>query len=406
MSLNQKHLKFPLPLIALLQVVADKFKGHANAEIKHCDVLNLHLELESEVERLSEPTIKRLYGIDKVKPTHSFRQTTTDILAQYMGYKNYLQFEREFYKKNPQLTQREPSVTAKSKKKIRKSDYNYHTALIDSSQKLDVTLEKILNNEVDYLSPSTRISEEQEYLYRINLYNFCSFFGNLTLVECTFADNMGSFPHLGSSIFDVRDALDKHPEVHYQQLMHLCILWKIETYWLEASTARTVGHDVEKVIEKYSIQHNVQTIDDILGKNPIQLNLLREVSNVLHRAIPYPINYISQKMLEDNADRAIQKLFQIQAWLFYAWQNGIAEFMIKKDDKRNNKRFTVIDFDTFEEVLLDRESPKHHWIRRVEAIFSDLDVHTPAKYDARIVQIQKLHKANKQLLKALKSINI
>ncbi len=405
-----EHSAFPPPFIALLQLVVEKFKGRPDAEIKHRDVEDLHFEL-----KLSDTTIKRLYGIDKVKEGSKFRQSTKDILAQYIGYKNYAQFEREFNEKEQEKereTQSEPQQqssrtrSVKPKKKLKKLDYHYLKALIESSQQLHITLEKILNNEASYLNSNARINDIQNYWYCQTLYDFCALLGWLTLFEQLFAEQLAFFPNLGISIFDLRDALDRHPEVHYQQLMHLCILWELETYWLTSANAKDVGHEVEKVIEKYCIQYGIQQAEDLENVVVVKQNLLSDVSNVLYKAIPYPMNPISWKMLEEKSDRAIQKLFQIQAWLFYSWQNGVAEFMIQKDKKRKNKRFTVINFSTFEDSFLDKSSPQYRWIERVEAIFSDLNVNKPAKYDARIVQIQQMYDANKCLLQTLKAIDV
>jgi len=207
-----------LPL--LLRRVVGKFKGDPSARIKNADIMDLEVELN-----LSRATLQRLFGLDNTNPSRSYRKLTKDLLAQYVGYKDYNEFLREQRK-----TPKAQVVPTSSKRKPKKKQISsfYAEDLVEKSLDLGETLQQILSGDAYYLKERTRITKKQNYNYISALYNFCALLGALKIVEKDFKFSDYYLPNATETIFNFRAALVEHPDVKYQQLRSLCELWKLE----------------------------------------------------------------------------------------------------------------------------------------------------------------------------------
>jgi len=78
--------------------------------------------------------------------------------------------------------------------------------------------------------------------------------------------------------------------------------------------------------------------------------------------------------------------------------------MIKSRNKGKNRISVIIEFNDFENIFIDTTSTNYRWIRRVEDVFSDLDMEKSIAYDARITQLKKTYEANVQLLETFISL--
>ena len=126
--------------------------------------------------------------------------------------------------------------------------------------------------------------------------------------------------------------------------------------------------------------------------------LAREISDVVTGIIG--IHQQSDAVIRETTDRAVQSLAIREAWLYRDYQSGIGELLVRKAD-RGARRFDVVGFREFEEIVYkDCESTKR-WIGRLRRIIDQLDVSGADRYDARVQMLEEMLLSVGALIKAI-----
>lgn len=99
-----------------------------------------------------------------------------------------------------------------------------------------------------------------------------------------------------------------------------------------------------------------------------------------------------------NDSKKFLNAINIKKGLIYRdWQIGIGELMIQ-ESKLNNRAFEVIGFKDFEVLFLSEDQLNKRWVKRIEGIFSNVNMSDDENNDARPEQIKKIYLAISKLI--------
>lgn len=89
-----------------------------------------------------------------------------------------------------------------------------------------------------------------------------------------------------------------------------------------------------------------------------------------------------------------------EAWIYRDWQTAIGDLMIHESSS-GDRKFEVIGFREFEEMCENGSAQEKRWLRRLNAVFDELDISADPGTDARVRQVETLYAACGQILIAI-----
>ena len=89
-----------------------------------------------------------------------------------------------------------------------------------------------------------------------------------------------------------------------------------------------------------------------------------------------------------------------EAWLYRDYQAGIGDLMLR-ETTGGPRRFDVIGFGEFEELLGTEDQSKRVWMLRLRSLFEGLELGDGVDSDARVVMLRKTHEATGRMLHEL-----
>jgi hypothetical protein len=116
------------------------------------------------------------------------------------------------------------------------------------------------------------------------------------------------------------------------------------------------------------------------------------------------INRISSEIVSETRARAVRSLSIREAWLYRDFQSGIGDMMICEVSGAN-RRFDVLGFKGFEELLHSDDEETKRWMDRLRRVFDELDVSGADKFDARVLMLEHTLMATIDILIALTEID-
>lgn len=116
------------------------------------------------------------------------------------------------------------------------------------------------------------------------------------------------------------------------------------------------------------------------------------------------INRISSEIVAETRARAVRSLSIREAWLYRDFQSGIGDMMICEISGAN-RRFDVLGFKGFEELLHSDDEETKRWMDRLRRVFDELDISGADKFDARVLMLEHTFLATIDILIALTEID-
>ncbi len=287
---------------------------------------------------------------------------------------------------------------------------HYADPIILASSSLFWRLDEILRKEGrgSFLIESERITDFGQYKYDSTLYRIAAVIGWLRAYhrELTFfsLSNPKKLRGWVEAIQEFERALADGAHVETQRVDALASVWGIQSINnndLKECTKSEIGVSIDRVLQKYLHGSKVTTaekIDDITQR----LKLCRELHAVFEEKL-------SEKALKDNeigekCEEAIRAVSIREAWIYRDFQSAVGDLIIT-EIRDGSRRFEVIGFGNFGELLSSNDVDKERWINCLRRVIDDLDVSTTSSYDARVEMIKSVFRATVGLLDALHELD-
>ncbi len=171
----------------------------------------------------------------------------------------------------------------------------------------------------------------------------------------------------------------------------LCKLFEIPQKEITDQTRQQIGVEIEKIVFSFipdQIKKNASTI-----KEKEQLKMVEAIMNFISDKTESPL--IEKKIIKENLKIAIDEIAREFCWIYRDWQSAIGDEMIiaLSDSYRS---FDVIGFSEFM-----NKHEENKWLKKVDNLFSNLDVSIDNRFDTRVSQIKLVYISIIELIKEL-----
>ncbi len=189
-------------------------------------------------------------------------------------------------------------------------------------------------------------------------------------------------------------ALADGSHVETDRLSGLIDLWKFNIKDCETNSivASSIDHEIKDFIVKKKVQSAIELDNDD------KIELCKMIANDM--AENYKVKKLSKELIEKTSVQAIQLCSLTESWIYRDWQDAIGDLMLKETDNENRK-YDVIGFYEFSEIINDNSNSDSLWIQKIENVFYDLDVTGANKGDMRLQQLDNIVKSTCDLVLAL-----
>lgn len=107
---------------------------------------------------------------------------------------------------------------------------------------------------------------------------------------------------------------------------------------------------------------------------------------------------IKVEVVEANRITAINEICREYCWIYRDWQSAIGDEMMEKLQGAT-RRFDVIGFADFQ-----KKHEVNEWLKKVDSLFSNLDVSVDDRFDTRVKQLKELFHVLVDLIECLKGL--
>ena len=215
--------------------------------------------------------------------------------------------------------------------------------------------------------------------------------------ELTFLSLSGSDEPLKGAISSLEAALADGAHVKTQRVKSVSELWGIELPAGEKDLSR-IAVEVEQIIKSVAPTSDCDQGLLINLKESTQIELCQSIAVYLCEQAN--INHLQAEIISETRARAVRSLSIREAWLYRDFQSGIGDMMIREVSGAL-RRFEVIGFKEFEEILHSDEKGTKRWVSRLLRVFDRLDISGADRFDARVQMLEKAFLATIDLLVAL-----
>ena len=212
------------------------------------------------------------------------------------------------------------------------------------------------------------------------------------------AKDQDRLKNLRNAISEFESSLADGAHIETQRVRSIAELWDIDLPNQEASL-NELGVAVERLVDDAVHDSELRLASELDDQKKSTLigYVAAKVTQTL-KTTP-----ISQKVLRETQERAVQALSIRQAWIYRDFQNGIGDMMIKEISNAARK-YDVIGFREFESFLRSDNTDDIIWINRLERIVDDLDVSVSNKFDARLALLENMYQSVAKLLVTLNEL--
>ena len=284
---------------------------------------------------------------------------------------------------------------------------NYSDPLLSASESLFWRLRETLIDagRGSYLKTSGSASYFDNYKFKSTLYRLAVLVGWVRAYrrELTFLSLAGDqyLKPLTEALSRFEAALADGAHVEVQRVKSVAALWEIPLPQ-DGKDLSKIAVEVERIIksagsEKDGIQALLVNLEDAE-----QVNICQKISDYLSSEAR--INQIPREIVSETRARAVRSLSIREAWLYRDFQSGIGDMMICEISGAN-RRFDVLGFKAFEELLHRDDDETKRWMQRLVRVFDGLDISGADKFDARVVMLEHTFLATIDILIALTEID-
>jgi len=189
------------------------------------------------------------------------------------------------------------------------------------------------------------------------------------------------------------------------RLEYLGRKWNLDLNNIDKEKMQVFDYELNNLIWAKLIEANVPYVKDLSSEEQDKL-LNSLASKVAQEAEVEPL---SEEVINHSHDQIISVLSRKEAWIYSNWQQAIGDMMLRPAVSHNKMRsFEVLGFREFEEMYIEHEAKEHpnnRWIKRVDALFKDLDVKKDVIFDARIPLLKNIHTCLIKLIESLERLS-
>lgn len=281
----------------------------------------------------------------------------------------------------------------------------YADPLAAASEKLLWRFKEIFSEEGwgSYLNPPDPVTDFENYKKTSTIYRLAVVLAWIRALRRELTVLTLDKPHkvypFNKAILEFESSLADGPHVEIARNESLCKLWELDPP-LNEKQARLVGRKVESHIKR--------VLHDDAVDNAIQLDdqkrskLCHDVSEIICKE--YNIAPVPSQILKETEVRAIRQIAIREAWLYRDWQAGIGDLMIRRLEQ-GVRRFEVIGYAEFENILKAEEKNMQMWIKRLDRLFDMVDVSGGDRFDARVQQLRNVMAATAQIVLTLAKVS-
>lgn len=271
----------------------------------------------------------------------------------------------------------------------------YANPIISSCEQLSWRIKEILEYNGTYLLPNAPQNDYFKYKFDSTVYRLCAVLGWIraskkeqSYFECAEEQDHAK---IQKAISDFKKSLADGSHVEVSILEELIKLFNIKSEKLK--NKELMAAELESIMFNYIPNNNAR---EVIGlENNIQIIMLKEIldyicNNIKHSTIP-------EGIIREKRESAINEISRYYCWIYRDWQSAIGDLMLLELNNAN-RRFDVIGFGDFQEKYRENK-----WVKKVDVLFSSLDVSIDDRFDARVKQLKKLYCSCISLIEALKA---
>lgn len=190
-------------------------------------------------------------------------------------------------------------------------------------------------------------------------------------------------------------ALADGTAVEVARLRGLCNIWSLDLPGDKAEQSR-LGIVLEHEMDRVQGEWKLESLRDASSEQ--RLSLATSLCHLLCRELK--AQALSEARLREAIERAHAVVCFREAWIFRDWQAAIGDLMLESVTG-GVRRFDVVGFRRFEQMLVDGSEEEKRWISRLMDVFDDVDMTLRQSSDARVEQLKRTYRATGALLLAL-----
>jgi hypothetical protein len=207
----------------------------------------------------------------------------------------------------------------------------------------------------------------------------------------------GNDQRIVKAVADFERSLADGPQVELERLQNLCNLWNLP-FPEDKHTRSVAAVSLEACIDAYLEGKAIAAFGGLSEEQKRELvnGVAAEICVVL-KCTPVP-----DLVINNTWSQAYCRITVREAWIYRDWQAAIGDLMVTPAEN-SVRRFDVIGFSRFETICLSSLEHESKWIRRLLALFDEVDVSNRNAYDYRVVQLKEILLAAAQIVICLAS---
>lgn len=272
----------------------------------------------------------------------------------------------------------------------------YANPIIFASEQLAWRLREILSFNGAYLLPNAPRNGFFKYKFDSTVYRLCAVLGWIQAAkkEQSYIGGVRIRQHtkVQSAINEFHRKLADGSHVEVSILNDLAKLFNLDLGEMTDNEKSLLGVQLEKIVFKYipdSVKKNVTSIDESAQRQMLQEILDCTCENRKQTKIKVEV-------IEANRITAINEICREYCWIYRDWQSAIGDEMMEKLQGAT-RRFDVIGFAEFQ-----KKHEVNEWLKKVDSLFSNLDVSVDDRFDTRVKQLKELFHVLVELIECLK----
>ncbi|NET32106.1 MAG: hypothetical protein F6K19_08890 [Cyanothece sp. SIO1E1] len=287
-------------------------------------------------------------------------------------------------------------------RKIRKEKYDavkmYANPIVLACEQLAWRLKEILEFNGIYLLPDAPTNGFFKYKFDSSVYRLCAVIGWIYAAkkEQSYIQSLKFSHHkeIQSKIYQFQRTLADGSHVEVSIIDDLINLYDLQQGDLSDQKKGLIGVELERIVFTYipdNVKRNVKGLD----KND-QIKMVTEILDYLCDKTQQ--SKLDIDVIEKKVSIAVKEISREYCWIYRDWQSAIGEIMIEKIENAS-RRFDVIGFPEFQQ-----EHESNEWLKKVDGLFSSLDVSIDDRFDSRVQQLKQLFGNTVELIEVFKSL--
>jgi hypothetical protein len=211
----------------------------------------------------------------------------------------------------------------------------------------------------------------------------------------------GDIVQVEKAIEEFEDALANGAWTEQERVARLCELWHLSNMkeLRDLVSLPELGVEVDNAIWDYL---EFAKVDDVsLLNSASKQNLCKKIASCLSSRLK--TGSVHPDAMDDSWCDAMNIIGMREAWVYRDWQSAIGDVMLQPIDL-DARKFEVLGFGDFEQILSAGSEKQKLALRRLLAIFDNLNLSLEDSFDARPRQIRSMARASAKLILAIHDI--